>query len=254
MIDCAPSSLKVLSHYGVGVDSIDIPAARKKSIVVCNTPGANSISVAEMAMGLMLSLAKQIPLHDRHTRLGEWKRYPSMELDGKTLGIIGFGAIGQALAKRARAFEMNILAFDPFFSPQVGNAYDVRQTDLETLLEESDFVSLHAPCTDETFHLMDAKKLSLMKSSAALINVARGNLIDEGALYAALKNRTIAGAGLDVYCQEPAKSNKLFELENIVFTPHCSANTPEACLKMGLMAVENARKVLSGLPCAHILN
>ena len=252
MIEAAPASLKVLSHYGVGVDSIDIPAAKKRGIAVCNTPSANSTSVAEMAMGLMLSLAKQIPLHDEHTRLGEWKRFPSFELDGKTIGIVGFGAIGQALAKRAHAFGMNIIAYDPDFHDEIAQKFCVQRVELNSLLETSDIVSLHAPCIEDTYRMINKNSLALMKKSALLINVARGDLIDEDALYHALKNKLIAGAGLDVYSREPARENMLFELENIVFTPHCSANTTEACLKMGLMAVENAYRVLLNLPGAHV--
>ncbi len=253
MIQAAPKSLKVLSHYGVGVDSIDIPVAKDRGIVVCNTPGANSTSVAEMTMCLILSTARQIPLHDRHTRLGEWKRYPSIELEGKTVGIIGFGGIGQAVAKRAKAFGMTVLAYDPCFNKDVGDKLCVIQVELEYLLKNSDFVSLHVPCVEQTYRMINKDTLSMMKNTAMLINTARGDLIDEDALYHALNNGQIAGAGLDVYSHEPAKGNKLFELENIVFTPHCSANTTEACLKMGLMAIENAHRVLAGLPCAHVL-
>lgn len=253
MIEAAPATLKVLSHYGVGVDSIDVPAAKRRGIVVCNTPGANSTSVAEMAMGLILSLAKQIPLHDEHTRLGEWKRFPSIELEGKTIGLVGFGAIGQAVAKRAHAFGMNIIAYDPYFHDEIAQTYCVQRVGLNRLLETSDIVSLHAPCIDETYRMINTESLALMKKSAFLINVARGDLVDEVALYDALKHGQIAGAGLDVYSREPARENKLFELDRVVCTPHCSANTTEACLKMGLMAVENAHRVLQNLPGAHVL-
>jgi len=253
MIQGTPSSLKVLSHYGVGVDSIDIEAAKNRGIVVCNTPGANSTSVAEMALALILSLAKHIIPHNTHTKLGEWKRFPIFELEGKTIGIIGFGATGQALAKMIRTFNMEILVYDPYSHDDIAKKEGVKKVDLNHLLENSDIISLHAPCTEDTFRIINRESLSLMKETTLLINVARGDLIDEKALYHALKDRQIAGAGLDVYSREPAEKNKLFALENVVCTPHCAANTFEARLKMGHMAVENAYRVLMGLPGAHIV-
>lgn len=255
MLDEMPKSVKVLSHYGVGLDSIDVDYARKKGIKVCNTPGVNSASVADMTMCLILASARQLLLHDKHTRAGEWKRFESMELEGKTIGLIGFGDIGQAVAKRAKAFGLHICAYDPFFNKKAAELYDVMEVELDYLLEHSDIISLHAPCTPETFCIINSNTLSHMKKSAILVNTARGALINEDDLYHALKKGQISYAGIDVYCKEPAtKDNKLFELENTVFSPHCSANTVEASIKMGKLAVENAYAILSGLPCKYAVN
>ena len=253
MIASAPASLKVLSHYGVGVDSIDIPAAKAKGIKVCNTPGANSESVADMAMCLLMACARQVVNHDKHTRLGEWKRFRSIELGGKKLGIVGFGAIGRGVAKRAAGFGMEIAAYDPYFNEKAAAELGVKKMELTELLASSDFVSLHLPVTNETVHIMNGKTFALMKPTAFLINTARGDLVDEDALYEAVKTGIIAGAGLDVYAKEPAKENKLFELENITFMPHCSANTTEAAMNMGMMAVENAYRAINNLENAHEL-
>lgn len=249
----APATLKVLSHYGVGVDSIDIQACHERGIKVCNTPGANSESVADMAFCLILACARQVVNHDAHTRLGEWRRYASVELHGKTLGLLGFGAIGQNVARRALGFGMNVIAYDPFFNETAGRELNVTRKQLHDALTESDFVSLHMPSIRDTFHIINSETLKMMKSSAFLINTARGDLVDEDDLYRALKNHDIAGAGLDVYAQEPIKTSPLFELENIIVMPHCSANTPEAAMRMGTMAVENAWRALNNMADAHIL-
>lgn len=249
----APASLKVLSHYGVGVDSIDIPACKERGITVCNTPGANADSVAEMALCLMMACARQVVNHDEHTRLGEWKRFPSMELKGKKLGLVGFGAIGRGVARRAAAFGMEIRAYDPYFNQAAGAELGVREASLEEVLSGSDIISLHLPCTKETYHIMNAEKLALLKPDAILINTARGDLIDEEALVAALKENRLRAAGLDVYAQEPIRESPLFGLRNVTLMPHCSANTPEAATSMGTMAVENAYRALNGLDNAHIL-
>ncbi len=249
----APETLRVLSHYGVGVDSIDLPACRERGILVCNTPGANADSVADMALCLMLATVRQVVNHDRHTRLGEWKRFPSMELKGKTLGIIGFGAIGQEVAKRAAGFGMVLMAYDPFFNEAAAQALSVERAGLGELLEKADIVTLHLPCNPSTYHIIDRKALSAMKEGAVLVNTARGDLIDEQALAEALENRHLLGAGLDVYSGEPIRESPLFRLENVTLMPHCAANTPEAAMKMGMMAVENAHRALCGLDGAHIL-
>ena len=249
----APASLKVLSHYGVGVDSIDIPACKERGILVCNTPGANSVSVAEMAMCLMLSCARQVVIHDAHTRCGEWKRFPTFELRGKCLGLVGFGAIGREVARRAGAFGMEIIAYDPFFNEAAGAELHVDSVALDELLRRADVVSLHLPSTPETRHLLDADSLALMKPTAVLINTARGELVDEAALLCALKENRLLAAGLDVYEHEPLRESPLFGLSNVTLMPHCSATTPEASQKMGVMAVENAYRALHGIAPAHIL-
>ena len=249
----APATLKVLSHYGVGVDSIDIPAANARGIQVCNTPGANCDSVAEMALSLMLAVARQTVNHDAHTRLGEWKRYSTFELKSKTLGLLGFGAIGRGVAQRAAAFGMNIIAYDPYFNEEAATKLGVSKASLDEVLANADVLSLHLPCTKETYHLLDAAAFEKMKTGAVLINTSRGDLVDENALYDALTNGKLFGAGLDVYAHEPIKESPLFELENVTLMPHCSANTPEAAQNMGTMAVENAYRALNRLSEAHIL-
>ena len=249
----APASLKVLSHYGVGVDSIDIPACKARGILVCNTPGANSVSVAEMAMCLMLSCARQVVNHDAHTRRGEWKRFPTFELRGKCLGLVGFGAIGREVARRAGAFGMELIAYDPFFNEAAGAELHVDSVALDELLRRADVVSLHLPSTPETRHLLDADALALMKPTAILINTARGELVDEAALECALKENRLLAAGLDVYEHEPLRESPLSGLSNVILMPHCSATTPEASQKMGMMAVENAYRALHGIAPAHIL-
>ena len=252
-INEAPSTLKVLSHYGVGVDSIDIPAAKARNIKVCNTPGANTDSVADMVLCLILATARQVVNHDAHTRMGEWKRYPCFELKDKKLGIIGFGAIGQEVAKRAVGFGMDLYAHDLCFNEETAKRLSVKKAGLEEILEGCDVISLHMPYTKETYHIINEMALRKMKRNAVLINTARGNLIDEEALYKALKEGWIAAAGLDVYSHEPIRESPLFDLNNVTLMPHCSANTIEAANKMGTMAVENAYRAINGLENAHIL-
>ena len=252
-IDDAPATLKVLSHYGVGVDSIDIPAAKARGIMVCNTPGANADSVADMALCLMLSCARQVVNHDAHCRLGEWKRFPSFELKGKRLGILGFGAIGQGVARRAKGFGMELLAYDPYFNEAAAREIGVAQAGFEEIIRSCDIISLHMPCNAETRHIISRETLRQMKPTAVLINTARGDLIDEDALVEALTGGTIAAAGLDVYAHEPIRESPLFGLSNVTLMPHCSANTTEAARNMGFMAVENAHRALCGLDDAHIL-
>lgn len=253
MIDSAPAALKVLSHYGVGVDSIDIPAAKARGIRVCNTPGANADSVADMALCLMLAAARQVVNHDAHTRRGEWKRFPSFELKGKRLGILGFGAIGRGVARRAGGFGMELLAYDPFPDEAAAQALGVRLAGFDEILASCDIVTLHMPCNAQTYHIIGRDALAKMKTSAVLINTARGDLVDEEALYDALRDGTLAAAGLDVYAHEPIRESPLFGLENVTLMPHCSANTEEASRSMGFMAVENAWRALNGSDGAHIL-
>ena len=252
-IEESPSTLKVLSHYGVGVDSIDLDAAKERGIKVCNTPGANADSVAEMAMSLILATAKQTVNHDRHTRLGEWKRYPSFEIKGKTLGIVGFGAIGREVCARARAFGMSILVYDPYLSEEDAERQQVAKVSFDELIERSDVITLHLPSNESTFHMINSDTLKRMKKTAVLINTARGTLVDEKALFSALASHEIHAAGLDVYETEPIHDSPLFALDNVTLMPHCSAVTPEAAMHMGMMAVENAHRALLGLEDAHIL-
>jgi len=199
IIEAAPH-LKVISRTGVGVDNIDVAAATEKGILVCNTPGVNSISVAEQALALMLSVAKQLKTMDKAVHEGNWKiRYASkaVDIEGKTLGLVGIGHIGSLLAQKCRlAFNMKVIAYDPYVEQVEGVELC---SSLDQLFSQSDFISIHVPYTEETHHLVDARLLGLMKPDSCLINTSRGPVVDEKALIEALKNKSIAGAGLDVF-------------------------------------------------------
>ena len=245
IMDAAPE-LKVIAKHGVGVDNIDLAAAHKRGIIVTNTPGANNQAVADLVWGLILSAARDIPKADYTTRRGRWDRFIGCEVWGKTIGIIGVGQIGLAVAKRARGFNMRILGYDPV--PNLGAAMEIgiEYTSLENLLKESDIVSLHAPLNSETYHLIDEQKLRLMKNSAILVNTARGDLVDEEALYRALKNGWIKAAALDVFSREPLLDSPLVELENVILTPHIGAYTYEANYRMGVAAAKSIVQVFKG--------
>lgn len=253
VIEKAPASLKVISRYGIGVDRVDLDAARKKGICVTNTPGTNAIAVCELAFGLMLCLARAIPRLDNAVKNGEWPRNSGTELKGKTLGIIGLGAIGKNLAVRAKAFEMQVIAYDPYFDSEYAKQRDVVQKSLEEIFAQSDFISLHLPLTNDTRHIIDKKAIDSMKPGVFLINTARGGLIDEEAAAQALQSGKVGGIGLDVYEVEPVTDSPLLGLENVVMTPHTGAHTNEAVAAMGIMAVQNIIAVLEGSGCNHII-
>ena len=253
VIRSAPASLKVISRYGAGVDRVDIAAAKEKGITVTNTPGTNAIAVCELAFAHMLCLARAIPRLDSAVKCGEWPRNNGMELCGKTLGIVGFGAIGKSLAIRARAFGMAVIAYDPYFDAVFAAQHGVEQKSLVEVISGADFISLHLPLTNETRHMIDANTISLMKDGALLINTARGGLIDEAAAAGAIACGKLGGIGLDAYEAEPVTDSPLLGLENVVMTPHTGAHTQEAIAGMGLMAVENLISVLQGKDCKHII-
>lgn len=236
--------LKVISRYGVGYDKVDLDAARSRNIAVTNTPGANSESVADMAFALMLSCARFIPHLDACIRRSEHKPAVGHGLWGKTIGIIGTGSIGKGVARRAAGFNMRILCSDVYpdnaFAQQVGATY----TDLDTMLAEADFISIHAPYTEETHNMFDKAAFARMKSTAVLVNTARGGIIDEDALYEALSEGQIAAAGLDATVVEPPYGSALTQLYNVILTPHMAANTYDAILNMGMMASQNLIDVL----------
>ena len=246
-------SLKVISRYGVGVDRVDLAAARAKNVVVCNTPGANTNAVADLAFALLLGAARKIPALDRKTREGQWPRSNGAELYGKTLGIMGLGAIGRAVARRATGFSMKIIAFDPFIDTQYAGANGIIPADFDTVIQEADFLSLHLPLTDDTRHIISADTMRAMKNGAIIVNTARGGLIDEAAAYDFLASGHLGGMALDVFEQEPPEKSPLFELENVVLTPHTSAHTVEATEAMAFMAVQNLIDVLSGTQCSNIV-
>ncbi len=230
MIDGAPE-LKVVARAGIGVDTIDVAAATRRGIAVMNAPGANTVSAAEHAIALLLSLLRHIPEAAETMRQGGWdrKRFEGSELRGKTLGVVGLGRIGGYVARVAHAFGMTIVAYDPFVTPQRAAELQARLVPIERLLEEADIVTLHVALTDETRHILNAPRLALMKPTAFLVNTARGELVDEGALVAAVKEKRIAGAAIDVFAEEPLpKESPLRGLDRVLLTPHLAASTSEA--------------------------
>ena len=250
----APASLKVISRYGVGVERVDLQAARQRGITVTNTPGANTEGVADLAFGLMLSVARKIPLLHLQVKAGDWPRTTGVELFGKTLGIVGLGAIGKAVARRAVGFSMRVMAYDPYLDSAYCVANGILPTDLDTLLSQADVVSLHLPLTAQTNNLLDASRVERMKQGAILINTARGGLVDEEALQSALLSGRLGGAGLDAFAVEPPGNHRLLKLDNVVATPHAGAHTREASEKMAFMAVENLVSVLCGHACRFVVN
>ncbi len=230
MIDRA-TQCKIIARVGVGLDNIDVDAAKAKNIRVINAVEGAMNAVAELVLGLMLSMAREIPRADREIRNGKWlkKELMGIELSGKYLGIVGLGNIGKRLAKLARGLNMNIIGFDVMpiaddFARDVG----LIKADIDTLISSADFISFHVPLTETTHHLVNEKRISTMKKTAYIVNTSRGEIIDEDALYDALKDGKIAGAALDVFEKEPAVGNKLTTLPNVVCTPHIGAQTKEA--------------------------
>lgn len=223
--------LKFVGRAGMGVDNIDVPAATRRGVTVMNTPGANTVSAAEHAIGLMLALVRRIPRAAESMRKGEWdrKRFAGTELHGKVLGLVGLGRIGSHVAGIARAFGMTIIAHDPFLSEARAREIGAELASLDDLFTRADVISLHVALTDKTRHLIDARRLGLMRPKAVLINTARGALIDDAALITALRDKKIGGAGLDVFEPEPLPADSPYRaLDNVVLTPHLAASTSEA--------------------------
>ena len=248
VIEAAPK-LKVIGRAGVGLDNIDLEAAKERGIKVVNSPAASSRSVAELAVALMFNVARKIAFADRKMREGVWakKQCMGIELEGKTLGIVGFGRIGYQIAKIAKALGMNVLLYDPYPNEERAREVGGRFVDLETLLRESDVVTLHVPLVESTYHLINEERLRLMKPTAILINAARGAVVDTNALVKALKEGWIAGAGLDVFEEEPLpKDHPLTKLDNVVLTPHIGASTVEAQMRAGVQVAEQIVEILKG--------
>ena len=254
VVEHMPASVRVISRYGAGVDRVDIAACTRRGIKVTNTPGANATAVCELAFGLMLCAARNIPALHSAVERGEWPRSTGMELSGKTFGIIGLGAIGKKLALRAKAFEMRVLAYDVFLDGAFAAENGIEPRELDELLAEADVVSLHVPLTAETRHMINAERIARMKRGAIVINTARGGLVDEEAAASALRSGQLRGMGLDAFEQEPLVKSPLAGLDGVVFTPHTGAHTAEAVSAMGVMAVQNAIAVLNGQPTACALN
>ncbi|MBP1720244.1 MAG: Glyoxylate reductase [Deltaproteobacteria bacterium] len=231
--------LKVISRYGVGVDNIDLEAAKERGILVVNTPEVNTQAVADLTFGLILAVCRKIPKAHFSTQKGNWGRLIGRGVYKKSLGIIGLGRIGKAVAERARGFSMEILAYDIKIERAPGETLGIRYVPLDELLAEGDFITLHCDLNPGSKGIIGAEELSLMKKTAYLINTARGGLIDENALFEALRAGKIAGAALDAFQDEPPVNSPLLTLDNIITTPHIGSYTHEALLEMGLIAVDN---------------
>jgi D-3-phosphoglycerate dehydrogenase / 2-oxoglutarate reductase len=239
-IIAAAGKLKVIGRAGIGVDNIDVRAATAKGIIVMNTPFGNSITTAEHAISLMMALARQIPEADRSTQGGKWEKskFLGVELYAKTLGVIGCGNIGSIVADRAIGLKMRVIAYDPFLSPERAMELGVEKVELDELLRRADFITLHTPLTDKTRSIIDAAALTKSKKGVRIINCARGGLVDERALAAALKSGHVGGAAFDVFEVEPAKDSPLFGLANVICTPHLGASTGEAQENVALQVAE----------------
>jgi len=239
--------LKVISRYGVGIDNVDLTAAKSKGIVVTNTPGANSASVAELALTLILTLARQIPEAVQAVHQGKWPRLSGLSLQGKVIGILGLGAIGKQLARRLSGFDCTILAYDPYADPTFAAEHGIQLASMEDVIAQSDFLSLHLPLLTETNRLVNADFLTRMKKGAYLVNTSRGDVVDETALYDALVSGHLRGAGLDAFSIEPPDpAHPLLQLPQVICTPHLGAMTDGATSNMGWFALEDCLAVLRG--------
>ena len=246
----AGSDLKIIANYAVGYDNVDVACATKHGIWVSNTPGILTETTADMAWALMFSVARRIPEADRFARAGNFTAWSATlllggDIHGKTLGIIGVGRIGTVVGMRASGFNMRVLYADVRSNKELEKAIGAERVDVDTLLKESDFVSVHVPLMPETKHLIGKRSLAMMKPTAYLINTSRGPVVNEAALIEALRNKTIAGAGLDVFEYEPDISPELFKLDNVVITPHIASGSVETRSKMALMAAENILAALN---------
>ena len=252
----AGKKLQVIARAGAGVDTIDVDEATRHGIVVVNAPTGNTISAAEHTIALMLSLSRHIPQANASLKGGAWKRneFLGTEVRDKTLGIIGLGNIGSEVAKRARGLEMKLLGYDPFISVEHAAKLEVQIVPLEHLLKESDYITLHVPMTSSTKGLIGAKELALLKSSARIINCARGGLVDEEALAQAVKEKKIAGAAVDVFSTEPMTKSVLFESDNIIVTPHLGASTAEAQVVSARIVAEQVIDIFNGKPARYAVN
>src|SRR5690348_9582859 len=255
VIDAA-KRLRVIGRAGIGVDNIDVPAATQRGIVVMNTPYGNSITTAEHAIALMFALAREIPAADRSTQAGKWEknRFMGVELTGKTLGVVGCGNIGSIVADRAQGLKMKVVAYDPFLSPERAVELGVEKVELDQLYARADFITLHTPLTDSTKHMIDAAAIAKMKRGVRIINCARGGLIVEADLKAALESGHVAGAALDVFIEEPPKNCALFGREDLVATPHLGAATTEAQENVAIQVAEQMADFLVTGAVVNALN
>ncbi len=253
----AATKLKIIGRAGVGVDNINVPAATRKGIVVVNSPEGNTIAAAEHSLAMMLSLSRHIPSANQSVKAEKWerKKFMGTEVYKKTLGVVGLGKIGSHVAKAAKAMGMKILAYDPFISQERAAQLGCTLVDLGLIFSESDYITLHVPKTKDTANLINTEALAKMKPNARIINCSRGGIIDEDALYEALKNGQIAGAALDVFASEPLGESKLRELgSNVILTPHLGASTAEAQVNVAVDVAEQIRDVILGLPARSAVN
>jgi D-3-phosphoglycerate dehydrogenase len=252
----AADKLKIIARAGVGVDNVDVEAATERGIMVVNAPESTSVTVAEHTMGLIMALARKVSIADKSVKEGKWEksRFMGIELAGKTLGIIGMGRIGSQVAKRCQAFDMDVLVNDPYITEEVASKIGARVVDKETLLKNSDVITIHVPLTPETKHSISRKEFDIMKENAFIINCARGGIIKEDDLYESLKSGKIGGAGLDVFENEPPEGSPLLELDNLVATPHIGASTKEAQSGAAIIVANEVKKVFLGEAPKNVLN
>ncbi|MEO1284105.1 MAG: phosphoglycerate dehydrogenase, partial [Pseudomonadota bacterium] len=252
----AAENLKVIGRAGIGTDNIDKDAASKKGVIVMNTPFGNMITTAEHAIAMMFAVARQIPEASASTHAGKWEksRFMGVELTGKTLGVIGAGNIGGIVCDRARALKMKVLAYDPFLSQEKADKMGVEKVELVELLPRADFITLHVPLTDQTRNILSRENLGKTKPGVRIVNCARGGLVDEAALAEMLQSGHVAGAAFDVFAEEPAKDNPLFNLPNVVCTPHLGAATTEAQENVALQVAEQMSDYLLTGAVSNALN
>ena len=255
VIDAAPV-LQVIGRAGVGFDNVDIDAATRRGIVCMNTPGINTIAAAEHTMALLLAIARRVPQAHAHLRGGKWDREPflGVEMYGKTLGIIGLGRIGTEVARRALGFQMTVIAHDPYLVAGVAEGLGVERVDLDALLRRSDFISVHVPLTSETRGLIGADALGRMKPGVRIVNCARGGIVEEAALAAAIQAGHVAGAGLDVFEREPPWGSPLLDLDAVVVTPHLGASTEEAQTRVAVAIARQVADLLLRRVVRHAVN
>ena len=251
------TNLKIIGRAGVGVDNIDLNAATARGIIVINSPGGNTIAATEHTLAMMLSMARNIPIANETTHRGEWnrKQYVGVELKGKTLGVVGMGRIGAGVAKRALAFGMKVIGYDPYLSEERADELGVKVGSFDELIETSDFITVHMPLTPDTKNMIAMPQLKRMKSGVRLINCARGGIINEADLATAINEGIVAGAAIDVFVDEPiSKDHPLLGLKNVVLTPHLGASTVEAQIGVSLDVAEGIRAALNGEPVSAAVN
>ncbi len=248
------SKLKAIAKHGAGIDNIDVSAASERGIVVLTAAGTNSEAVADLTFGLFLSLARTIPSADRAVKEGKWPRVVGVQVNGKVLGIIGLGQIGKKVAKRASGFEMKVLAYDVIKDEAFAKQWGMTYVPLNELLTQADFISIHIPLLPSTKNLIGEKELKVMKKGAFLVNISRGDIVDEKALYQALKEGRIGGAALDVFSREPVGESPLLQLDNLISTPHMGAYTMEALKETGMICVQGIMDVLEGRKTPFAVN